>query len=42
MSIRAWMSTETMEKGTFACLAMFALVSSCSVALGNIFLGHKG
>ena len=39
MSIRAWMSTETMEKGTFACLAMFALVSSCSVALGNIFLG---
>ena len=39
MSIRAWMSTETMEKGTFACLAMFALVSSCSVALGNVFLG---
>lgn len=41
MSIRAWMSTETMEKGTFACLAMFALVSSCSVALGNIFLGFS-
>ena len=39
MSIRAWMSAETMEKGTFACLAMFALVSSCSVALGNVFLG---
>lgn len=39
MSIRACMSTEIMEKGTFAGLAMYAFVSSCSVALGNIFLG---
>lgn len=39
MSVRSLGSKEAVEKCVFACLSMFALTLSCSVALGNVFLG---